>query len=264
MDHPQPYLSPHQAYELMKYNQGATERVGENVIVEKPVSLSINGKTWLTFMCTPTDLDALAVGFLYNENIIRNKDEIANLYICEKQENIDIWLTKSVEQPKHWKRTSGCTGGYTSVQNSSKEIAKVPTNNDIQLSANVIISLVKNLFESQNIYKAAGGVHSSGLSDGKQITCFAEDVGRHNTLDKLSGKFLLDQLPFPTAILTTGRISSEMLQKAAKLSVPFLISRTSATSMSIALARELGITLIGYARGRKFSVYSNDQRISFD
>ena len=84
-------------------------------IVENAVSLTVNGEIWLTFMCTPIDLEAMAVGFLYNEGLIQTRQDIADIRVCPGSENIDIWLNQSVQKPKHWRRTSGCTGGITSI-----------------------------------------------------------------------------------------------------------------------------------------------------
>ena len=122
--------------------------------------------------------------------------------------------------------------------------------------------LVDQLFESQSLYRETGGVHTSALSDGQEILVSAEDIGRHNTLDKISGLCVLrDVWPKTRILITTGRISSEMLQKAARLQAPILISRTSPSSLSIEMAERYGITLIGYARRQRFNVYSNAQRV---
>jgi FdhD protein len=122
--------------------------------------------------------------------------------------------------------------------------------------------LVEMLFESQSLYRETGGVHTSALSDGESIILSAEDIGRHNTLDKIAGMCLMKNVfPEKRILITTGRISSEMLQKAARLGAPILISRTSPSSLSIEMAERYGITLIGYARRHRFNVYSNSQRV---
>lgn len=114
--------------------------------------------------------------------------------------------------------------------------------------------------QTQDLYRSAGGVHSSALSDGQRFIAIAEDIGRHNTIDKLSGQVLLDRLDVRgSLLLTTGRISAEMLQKAAMLQVRVVASRTSPTSESIARAEQAGITLIGYARQGQLLVYSHPE-----
>jgi len=122
--------------------------------------------------------------------------------------------------------------------------------------------LVERLFESQDLYKKTGGVHTSILTDGDRIILSAEDVGRHNSLDKIAGLYLLGEAEFRNKILlSTGRISSDMLQKAARIGAAIVISRTSPTSMSVELADRWGITLIGYARRDRFNLYTHPMRI---
>ena len=118
------------------------------------------------------------------------------------------------------------------------------------------------LLEAQVLYRETGGVHTSLLSDGEKIIVSSEDIGRHNTLDKIAGLCLMNNAWSEKRILiTTGRISSEMLQKAARMETPILISRTSPSSLSIEMAERYGITLIGYARKHRFNVYSNPHRV---
>jgi FdhD protein len=122
--------------------------------------------------------------------------------------------------------------------------------------------LVDLLIQSQELYRETGGVHSSALGDGEKIVFIVDDIGRHNTLDKIAGLCLMNNVwPETKILITTGRISSEMLQKAARIQAPILISRTSPSSLSIEMAERYGITLIGYARRDRFNVYSNPQRI---
>jgi FdhD protein len=176
---------------------------------------------------------------------------------------VDVWLNRSVEQPVSWRRTSGCTGGVTAVDLLAKPDVHFGWNS-LEVQPQAVGELVEQLFESQSLYRATGGVHTSALSDGESILLAAEDIGRHNTLDKIAGLCLRNNIwPENRILITTGRISSEMLQKAARMDAPILISRTSPSSLSIEMAERYGITLIGYARRHRFNVYSNPQRVGF-
>lgn len=229
------------------------------VIVETPVALTVNGEVWLTFMCTPVDLEQMAVGFLFNEGIIESFAEIADVRLCESGDNIDVWLTHSAEKPSTWRRTSGCTGGVTAVQGN---VGRSNPSDGLTLPASRVGDLIAQLFESQQLYRLAGGVHTSAISDGEKIIQIAEDIGRHNTLDKLAGYLLMNSVRLThNVILTTGRISSEMLQKARRMGAWVVISRTSPSSLSIELAEAAGITLIGYARRNRFIIYTHPERI---
>ncbi len=254
-------ISPQKAIHYEKYEFKKWESLDDETIVEAPVSLTVNGQVWLTFMCTPVDLEAMAIGFLYNEGIIETMNEVEDVRVCEHGDNVDVWLNHSVEQPTSWRRTSGCTGGITAVD----ALARVDVSFDgdqPKFPPEAIGQLIEQLFEAQILYRETGGVHTSALSDGEKIVTVAEDIGRHNTLDKISGLCLMNGISPETRILiTTGRISSEMLQKAARMNVPILISRTSPSSLSIEMAERYGITLIGYARTHRFNVYTNAQRI---
>jgi FdhD protein len=254
-------ITPQKAIHYDKYEFRKWESLDAETIVEAPVSLTVNGQVWLTFMCTPVDLEAMAVGFLYNEGIIETMNEVEDVRVCEHGDNVDVWLNHTVEQPTSWRRTSGCTGGVTAVD----ALARVDVSFDgdrPRFPPEAIGHLVEEFFESQILYRETGGVHASALSDGEKIVIAAEDIGRHNTLDKISGLCLMKNVSPETRILiTTGRISSEMLQKAARMNVPILISRTSPSSLSIEMAERYGITLIGYARTHRFNVYTNAQRV---
>jgi FdhD protein len=253
-----------QAYKripIKRYKNGGHETADDGVIIEQAVSLTVNGNVWLTFMCSPIHLEELAVGFLFNEKIIASMEEVEDVRVCEHRDNIDVWLNRSVEEPSDWRRTSGCTGGYTTAV--LEEVKPVPSDN-LRLSSNQVLGLITSLLQSQDIYRQSGGVHSSALATPSNILFQMEDVGRHNTLDKIAGRLLIEnhRIDHPI-LLSTGRISSEMLQKAARIKVAVLISRTSPTSTSVELAEQLGITLIGYARGQRFNLYSHPERITF-
>jgi FdhD protein len=233
-----------------------------NIVTEQPVTLAVNNEYWLTFMCTPIDLEALAVGFLYNEKIIQTLEDVANVQLCPSGFNIDVWLNTPVKKPERWIRTSGCSGGETSIDEDSVAFKLSKPQNGVMLPPEMIGNLITQLLKAQDLYRKSGGVHTSALSNGDMIILTAEDIGRHNTLDKLAGKSLLERIkPRKWIILTTGRVSSEMMQKAGRMGASMVISRTSPTSLSIRMAEKLGITLIGYARQERFTIYAHPERI---
>ena len=254
-------IAPQKEIQYERYEFKKWEHFDAETIVEMPVSLTVNGKVWLTFMCTPVDVEALAVGFLYNEGIIESMEDVVDVRVCEHGDNVDVWLSHDAEQPTSWRKTSGCTGGVTAVDLLAKPDVSFDGNR-LEVQPETIGQIVEMLFEAQSLYRETGGVHTSALCDGEKIIVSAEDIGRHNTLDKIAGLCLMQNIvPEKRILITTGRISSEMLQKAARMDVPILISRTSPSSLSIEMAERYGITLIGYARKHRFNVYSNAQRI---
>ncbi len=247
---------------IWSYNAGRWDETPVDIIGEQPVTLTVNNEPWVTFMCTPIDLEALAVGFLYNEEIIQSIEDVASVRVCPAMDNIDVWLTRSVTKPARWVRTSGCSGGETSVVEGKGIRGARAHKNGTLLTPENITSLIGQLFEAQKLYKKSGGVHTSALSDGENVLCVAEDIGRHNTLDKLAGRCLREKLaPKRRILLTTGRVSSEMIQKAGRIRASVVISRTSPTSLSVKLAEAMGITLIGYAHRDHFTVYTHKERI---
>ncbi len=245
---------------LVQYNSSSGwEKLPARVISETTVSLTVNGEEWLSFMCTPTDLEALAVGFLFNEGIIQSMTEVSAVSTCDNGCNIDVWTSHEVHKPAQWRRTSGCTGGVTAYQARPIPDQKSP---DLQFTPEMVLNAMDQLLRAQELYREARGVHCSALSDGYQIEYQAEDIGRHNTLDKLAGLVLMQpKVMERKIIITTGRISSEMLQKSSRLGASMVISRTSPTSLSVEMAEEAGITLVGYARRNQFLVYAHPERL---
>ncbi|MCX8023790.1 MAG: formate dehydrogenase accessory sulfurtransferase FdhD [Thermanaerothrix sp.] len=242
-------------------NQRWVHLQGE-IITETPVDLSVNGERWITLMCTPSHLEALALGFLYNEGIIQSAEEAAIVHVCDNGCNVDVWLNRSVPKPSHWRKTSGCSGGITSQESEPYPPPLQGYNPDVTFTPEEILYGLSQLYQAQDLYQVARGIHSSALGDGKSLLIQVEDIGRHNTLDKIAGEMLLQKIFPPRRILfTTGRISSEMLQKAARLGAHALVSRTSPTALSVRLAEQYGITLIGYARRNQFNVYTHPERI---
>ncbi len=245
-------------YQPITFSNGLWKNSSHIPPEEESVTLTVNGNTWLSFRCTPSLLEEMAVGFLFNEHIINSISEVEIIRLCENKKNVDIWLNHSAKRPEKWERTSGCMGGNTSLSN----INEIVVMDKIQVEPQLIVDLYKLLISNQEIYKETRGIHCSLLSNGDTHHLVAEDIGRHNTLDKLAGLYLMDQkLWDQKIILTTGRISSEMIQKSARQGAGIIVSRTSPTKASVEYAVNHNITLIGYTRRNEFTVYSHPERI---
>ena len=136
-------IEPRKPIHYFQINSKNQEPIEGNTIVEIPVSLTVNGEVWTTFMCTPIHLEAMMVGFLFNEGVINNIDEVADARICEHGDNVDVWLTHEASKPESWTRTSGCTGGVTAV--ASIERPKPVSNyEEFNLSGQVLQFLPSN------------------------------------------------------------------------------------------------------------------------
>ena len=240
---------------------GGSEILPAQAAVEAEVQLSVNGDVWLGFHCTPDDLEALAIGFLYNQGFIQSAAEVETLQICESRDHIDVWLAHSVEKPTHWSRTSGCLGGVVLAET----VREKPASPSVlvmgeDLFARVDAFLV-SLAEQDHLRQ---GQHTSMLLDRQAVSLLSSDIGRHNTLDKIAGASLMKGIDFndPT-LITTGRISADMVDKAARMAVPLVISLHSASDMAIAAAEQLQITLVGHARRSQIDIYTHPEQISF-
>lgn len=229
------------------------------VIEEAPLTLFINGQEWVTLMCTPVSLESLVLGFLSAEGIINTLEDVELLDITHRGAVADVWLRHQVTLPQRRVLTSGCAGGVTFVDLAA---ARAPLQMSRFVTRGQVLALMRQLQNSATLYSRSQGVHTSALSDSQRLLAVAEDVGRHNTLDKIRGMCLQQGISAAgNILLTTGRISSEMLRKAADMETPVIISRTSPTSLSLALAKAWNITLIGYVRGRHLRVYNGAWRL---
>ena len=229
---------------------------------EAPLSIYVNGIELATVMCTPHQQEALALGFLANEDLIAGMDKVRIVHTCAGGTCVDVWLSHAIQHPPRSIITSGCGGGLT-FEVLSQHIE--PLNSNRQVRPEQIQTLMRQLQGAGKLYREVRGIHTSALSDGERLLLVAEDVGRHNTVDKLRGLALMQDMDTRDHILvSSGRISSEMLNKAAKMAVPVIVSRTSPTSLSVTLAQAWGIALIGYVRQNRMNVYAGTERLQVD
>jgi FdhD protein len=224
---------------------------------EMALTIYVNRQELITILCTPNKLNCLVLGFLYAEGIISGMEDVASMRVCEEDSLAEVMLKNTeFELPTRRTLTSGCGGGATFKTQEQR------VDSDVVVTPEKILSLMKQFQEEMELYRLCGGVHASALCDTKNLLVVAEDIGRHNTLDKIQGECLLDGLSTKDRlILSTGRVSSEMLIKAAKMQAPVVVSRHSITGNAVTLARDLDIALVGHARGSRLSVYSHPERL---
>ena len=235
---------------------------------EMPFTIILNNRELVTLLCSPLELEYLAVGFLTSEGLIKNRDEVKALIVDEQRGVARVEIKEEKDFPSEllFKRliTSGCSGGVSFYRPSDVQ-NRVRVTSQLSVSATWIFSLVKQFQNSSQIFQATGGVHSAALCDMSEILVFSEDIGRHNAIDKVFGRCMLDDIPTDDRIvITSGRISSEILLKVAKRNVPVLVSRSAPTNIGVRLAEDLGVTLLGFVRGEKMNIYAHRWRISSD
>jgi FdhD protein len=242
---------------FLRFSSNGWEKISVHLPNEMALSIRVNRQELVTILCTPTKLNCLVLGFLYAEGIISGMDEVASMKVCEDESLADVMLSNSeYELPPKRTLTSGCGGG------AAFKIQGQRINSDLVVSPKDVLSLMKQLQEQMKLHRLCGGLHGSALSDAKNLLIVAEDIGRHNTLDKIQGECLLNGLQTrDRLLLSTGRISTEMLFKATRMQVPLVLSRHSPTGSAVLLARGLGITLVGHVRGGSVSVYSHPERL---
>ena len=237
------------------------EKITDMVVEELPLTIFVNGEELATLLCSPDDLKYLVIGFLYNEGIIKNIKDIKELRVNKERGLVNIKLKADFKNIKDvFQRrviTSGCSGFYNP---SDLKLKKIKSN--FKIKKEKINELMQELMKTSAVFKETGGVHISALCDDKKIIFFNEDIGRHNTVDKIIGKSLEKNINLKNKIiLTSGRLSSEMVLKAAKQQIPLIASKSAPTELAVKLAKNLGMTLVGFVRSGRVNVYCGEKRV---
>lgn len=254
------YIDGAKPYTYQVVEGDSVTAVDGGVIDERLVTIYVNGQELATVMCSPLQLEALAVGFLFNESVIDSYDEIGHVQCNVAGTVIDVLLThERFNPPRRMILTSGCGGGVT-WQQLSETYPALAT--DFTTTPDIIFQRMHELKGAARLYNLVRGVHTAILGDTSQLLVSAEDVGRHNAIDKIAGQALLSQLTTSDCILlTSGRISSEMLGKARRMQVPVVVSRTAPTSITVQLAQAWNICVVGYVRQGSMRVYTHPYRL---
>lgn len=234
--------------------RGVAGRLAE----EQAVSILLDGSELATLMCTPEKVSFLVVGFLRSEGLIERLDDLAMVRVCPEDPVVDVRLMRPRQLPEKRILTSGCGQGLTFDDGLSLH----PVSSDLRMTPARLLECMRMLQQQSGQPGEGAGMHVSALSEGESLLVVSRDVGRHNTLDKIWGECLFRGISTDSRLLlSTGRLSSEMIVKAAKMGVPVVASLNSPTSRAVLLADVLGMTVVGYARGGRISVYSHPERL---
>lgn len=242
---------------------GVTRTAVESIVREVPVSVHLNGPEYAVLMATPTDLETLALGFLIGEGAIGPAAKVEDVKVERREWIVKVRLSGEFDSTrKRGLVTSGCAA--VALFKGAFELVGVNrVKSRLRLKVSEVQKLTSQMTRRCDAYRQTGGIHSAAIAGVEGIVLFAEDVGRHNAVDKVIGRAYLDGLETgDKVLLCTGRISSEILVKAARSGIPVVVSRTSPTDLSVRLANKLGITLLGFVRGGNVSVYTGAQRIT--
>lgn len=224
---------------VVKVKGEQSDIVDESIITEYPLKLYVNDKEFNTFYCTPKDLEELAVGYLTSCGVLGGKQDILSIEIIEKKNIAKMQIAEHATSPK-----------------------REPLENPMVIKIQTIYQIMSTNIKPTDLFLETGGFHNVAIYDGDKEVITIMDVARHNAVDKVIGYCILNDIDCRDKILVvSGRISSDMISKAAKGSVPVVLSKSAPTSLSISRADEAGITLVGFVRGERMNVYTHPNRI---
>jgi len=243
------------------------KRMETSVTVERPLTLFLNGQEIVTMMSICDYPEYMAIGYLVNQNMLLPDDEITAVDYEEDIATIVVRTARKTNYEEKLKKktlTSGCAQG-TVFGDVMEKFEDVTLPADTVIKTSWLYTLMKKINTQPSLYLEAGAIHGCVLAEQDRILLYMEDVGRHNAIDKVAGYMFKHGIDGADKIFyTTGRLTSEMVIKAVQMGIPILASRSGFTAWGVDLARQVGLTLIGRARGRRFVVLSGEGRIVYD
>lgn len=249
---------------ISKANNEMCEEIIDLVIVEMPLKIYINYQLYTVLMCTPDEVKELAIGYLFSEGIITSIDDIKSV---EERFDDRVCVVLKEDMKVNYEKikikSSGCGNASTQLEFLELGLNRV-IDSTYKVSFNSIIKLMKEFNNRSELFKQTGGVHSCALCSDECILVFSEDIGRHNALDKIIGKTLIENITTKNKfLLTTGRISSDIIVKAVKAGIPIIASHSAPTDLALGIAKSANITVIGFVRGNRMNIYCGEDRLFF-
>ena len=262
---PNPEQSP-----LLRMVEGRDENnqpVTIPVVTEKPLTIFLNRQEIVTAMTLGDYPDYLAVGFLKNQNMLKDDDVIIGIDVDEELGVVIVRTDRTTNYEEKLQKkiqTSGCAQG-TVFGDMMEQIDQITLNKNTMLRTSTMLSLIKAINTMPSLYLSAGAIHGCVLAKENEILAYIEDVGRHNAVDKIAGWMRMNGISGDDKLFyTTGRLTSEMVIKCVQMRIPVLMSRSGFTQSGVDMARQTGLTLIGRARGKRFTALSGLDRIIDD
>ena len=242
-------------------------KITTSVVIERPLTIFLNSQEIVTVMTVGDYPDMLAVGFLLNQNMLRVDDEIISI---DFDDDLDVVIVRTKretnfeQQLKKKTLTSGCAQG-TVFGDLMEKFEKISIGSSAILKTTWLYALSQKINSTPSLYLKVGAIHGCVLCKEDQPLIYMEDVGRHNAIDKIAGYMFLNKISAKDKVFyTTGRLTSEMVIKTVQMGIPILISRSGFTAWGVELAKEAGLTLLGRAKGRRFTALSGLDRIIYD
>ena len=236
---------------------GSTEQL-EQLAIETPYSIALNDETIGSSMVLPVGLEEFGVGFLFGQGYIKKPEEVKEIYVCPEG-RIAVYADVDISEPKEVIITSGC-GGTGKISREMLDDAFDPLQ-ECTITFPEISDFIRQGLQSSPLGPQTHCIHGCGLWENGKLQFFYEDVGRHNAVDKVLGAILLGKASPKSAIYTTGRLTSDMVLKCARIGIPIIMSRTAPSSLGLAIARRAGATLAAYARPDRLNVFNAPHRI---
>lgn len=255
---------------ITHYSNGHFIKNDDLIAVEHAVTIRINNEEFMTIVCSPEYIEDMVIGFLASEGVIPRFSDIQGISISEDSSKIDIQATKKYsfyEKMLGKRYITSCCGmsrqGFVFAHDALT--AKKMNDISITLTPEDCFSLMKQMNDTADIFRKTGGVHNAALCSSEGVIVSRMDVGRHNALDKIYGHCLRNNIPVHDKIIVfSGRISSEILLKVAKIGCEIVLSKSAPTELALELAEDLGITTVGFIRGESFNLYTHPERIRPD
>jgi FdhD protein len=251
---------------ILKLSEKGSSSIEDIVAKEFPLTIILNNQELVTLLCSPANLRYLAVGFLFSEGLLKSKDEIKKIIVDDRRGVVRVETERDEELASDilFKRfiTSGCGRG-ASFYSAADAQGQGKVESKIEISTLEVLALVNEFQHRSQIHRATGCVHSAALCDTRNIIVLSEDIGRHNAVDKIFGECILNDIATDDhIIITSGRVTSEILLKVAKRNIPIIVSKSAPTNLGVRLAADLGVTLVGFVRGKRMNVYTHAGRIA--
>ncbi|MGI5879034.1 MAG: formate dehydrogenase accessory sulfurtransferase FdhD [Syntrophomonadaceae bacterium] len=245
---------------MQVFKEGKLSDVSDYMVVEENLRIILNGHELVTLACTPEATKQLAVGYLFSEGLLNSREDIKNLQ-ADDPLVVSIETFSPATLPAGARKINTCMGkGGAELPEPLPLATEIPRYDPWHL-----LALIHELDSTSFTFQRTGGVHSAALGDNKAMLFRYEDIGRHNAVDKTIGHAVLEGFTLQDkCLLLSGRIASEILIKAARNRIPVIVSRSAPTLLAVELAEKLGVTIVGFARGRSFNLYSHGERIKLE